>query len=263
MTLETPPTSPAPDEPAAARVCPRCGTALTPEQEWCLSCGADVGARVAATPRWRIPVAVVGVLVVAALAAVVLALVELARDDPQVAQTTPPPVVATPTATAPAGEQPAPGEQGSTPGAQVPEASDDQTAGQSTPTPTATPSPTTTGEGQSGNGQSASGQTGQTGNGQSAAGQAGAIADWPAGRTAWTVILESATSKSAAETKARDLSGQGVTVGVLHSDDFSSLRSGYWVVFSGQYDSRSAADDAATGLKSKVPEAYARHVVPG
>jgi hypothetical protein len=76
------------------------------------------------------------------------------------------------------------------------------------------------------------------------------------------VILESATSKSAADAKANELSSGGTTVGVLHSDDFSSLNKGYWVVFSGTYDSKSAADSALDGLKAKVPEAYVRHVVP-
>ena len=97
----------------------------------------------------------------------------------------------------------------------------------------------------------------------SGAGSSGAIASWPSGKTAWTVILESATSESAADAKANELAGQGTTVGVLHSDDYSSLKPGYWVVFSGQYDSQSAAQSAADGLKSQVPEAYARHVVPG
>ena len=48
-------------------------------------------------------------------------------------------------------------------------------------------------------------------------------------------------------------------MGVLESDDFSSLRKGYWVVFSGQYDSRSAAESAA---ESAGGEAYARRIVP-
>ena len=43
------------------------------------------------------------------------------------------------------------------------------------------------------------------------------------------------------------------------SDDFSSLRKGYWVVFSGQYDSRSAAETAAEDAGSG---AYARRIVP-
>ena len=59
-----------------------------------------------------------------------------------------------------------------------------------------------------------------------------------------------------AETKAR---AAGADAGVLHSDDFSSLREGYWVVFAGQYADLDAAQAAAKG---KGGDAYARRVVP-
>ena len=70
-------------------------------------------------------------------------------------------------------------------------------------------------------------------------------------------MLASTKSRSEAEKKARAAGGS--EVGVLHSDDFSSLRKGYWVVFSGQYDSRSGAESAA---ESAGGGAYARQVVP-
>jgi hypothetical protein len=272
MSLETPP---APPTEPATRVCPRCGASLTPDQEWCLNCGADVGVRVASTPRWRVPLILVGLLVAAALGAVVLALVELADDNnPQVAATpTAQPQAAAPTATPapspPAGEQPAPGEAGAT-GTPVPEASDDQTAtGQSSTgsTPENEGGNTSSGQGSTGqSGNTSSGQgstgTGSTGSGSSSGSGSVTVATWPAGKTAWTVILESATSKSAADQKAQELGADGTSVGVLHSDDFSSLNKGYWVVFSGQYDSKSSAQSALSGLTAKVPEAYVRHVVP-
>jgi septal ring-binding cell division protein DamX len=265
MTLETPPTQPTqPNEPAPApRACPRCGAGLAPDQEWCLNCGADVGARVAETPRWRVPIIIVGTLLVLALGAVALALIELADDDQQVAQAPPAQTAApTPTPTPPApptGEQPAPGEQGATPGATVPEASDDATAGgQSGST---TPTPENEGDSSTGQGQASPTATPSPG-ATTTPGSTGTIASWPSGKTGWTVILESATSKSAADAKANELSSDGTSVGVLHSDDFSSLNKGYWVVFSGTYDSKSQAESALDGLKAKVPEAYVRHVVP-
>ena len=70
-------------------------------------------------------------------------------------------------------------------------------------------------------------------------------------------MLASTTSRSEAEKKARAAGGSDV--GVLQSDDFSSLRKGYWVVFSGQYDSRSEAETAAEDAGSG---AYARRIVP-
>jgi hypothetical protein len=206
-------------------------------------------------------VIIVGTLLVLALGAVALALIELADDDQQVAQAPPAQTPATtPTPPAPpTGEQPAPGEAGATPGTTVPEASDDATAGDQSGTTTPTPE----NEGDSATGQATPTPTPSPGsNTDTGTGSTGTIASWPSGKTAWTVILESATSKTAADAKANELSSDGTSVGVLQSDDFSSLNEGYWVVFSGTYDSKSAADSALSGLKAKVPEAYVRHVVP-
>ena len=88
------------------------------------------------------------------------------------------------------------------------------------------------------------------------------IADWPAGKDAWTVVLESSATRSAAETRANELVQQGVPVGILESDDYSSLEPGRFVVFSGQYDSQRAADQALKDLTGQVEGAYVRHVVP-
>ena len=65
------------------------------------------------------------------------------------------------------------------------------------------------------------------------------------------------------EEAATQAESDGLTgVGILNSDDYSSLNPGYWVVFSGQYDTQSAAQSALSSLTSQVPEAYVRHVVP-
>ena len=91
----------------------------------------------------------------------------------------------------------------------------------------------------------------------------GAFAAWPAGTTAYTVILWSATTRQEAETKATALQSAGQSnLGILHSNDYSSLRSGYWVVFSGQYDDQQAAQDAAQAAQSAAPGAYAKQVKP-
>jgi hypothetical protein len=102
--------------------CPRCGTVLEPEQDWCLACGAPARTRLAATPNWRLPIAIVGSILVVAAVALVVAFAALTRDDGQVtapvpaapvqpnetpaaaptAVTTAAPADATPTATTPA-----------------------------------------------------------------------------------------------------------------------------------------------------------------
>jgi septal ring-binding cell division protein DamX len=219
--------------PATERACPRCGAPLAPDQEWCLSCGADVGARVAPTPRWRLPVALVGALLALLAGALILALVELSGDPQPVAKA--PGGEATATAT-PAG----------------PPADDGGAAAPATaiPEPTVTPQP----------GASATPQAGVTPQPRSTAtpATAGGLATWPTGKSAWTVVIASTRSRADAQRKARAAGGGG-GAGVLHSDDYSSLRKGYWVVFAGQYTTRKQAEAAAEG---RGQDAYARRVVP-
>ena len=228
------------------RACPRCGAELAPDQEWCLSCGNAVGTRIAPTPRWKLPVILVGTVLALLLAALVLSLVELGGDPQPVAKQPTPRATPTPSAapddgtaaasptTAP---QPSP-EAGTTP------------APGATPAPGSTPAPGAESEGPldaipTPGGTTAPGDTGS-----------GGLPSWPDGKTAWTVIIASTGSRAEAEKKAR---AAGADAGVLKSDDFSSLRKGYWVVFAGQYANQKAAQDAAEG---KGGDAYARRVVP-
>jgi hypothetical protein len=209
---ETPPQEP---EQTAERRCPRCASPLTPQQDWCLACGADVGARVVPAPSWRGPVAlVVGLLAIAALA-LILALVELAGDAEQVSEQ--PPGAATP--------------------APTPSVAATPTA---TPTFDSTTIPPATAD-------------------ESAMPE---VADWPDGKDAWTVVLETSQTREAAETRAKELAGQGVPVGVLDSDNYSSLQASTFVVFSGQYDSRRAATQALQDLADQVTGGYVRHIIP-
>jgi septal ring-binding cell division protein DamX len=193
------------------RRCPRCGSELTPQQEWCLQCGADVSSTIAAPPSWRGPVALVGGLLLIALLALVLALVELAGDAEQVGQAPAPTATPAPTTTV-------------------------------VPTPESTTIPPATDDG--------------------AAGTTPEIADWPAGKDAWTVVLEAASTREAAEARADELSQQGIAVGILESDQYPTLEPGKFVVFSGQYDSQRAADQALQDLSGQVEGAYVRHVSP-
>jgi hypothetical protein len=91
----------------------------------------------------------------------------------------------------------------------------------------------------------------------------GTFAEWPAGQTAYTVIMWSADTRQEAQTKAQAFQTAGATtLGILHSDDFASLRPGYWVVFSGTYDDLKQAQDAATAAQATAPGAYAKQVKP-
>ena len=221
------------------RACPRCGAALAPDQEWCLSCGTAVGTQVAPTPRWRLPVVLVSTLLALIAAALILALVELGGD--------PQPVAKAPT-NEPTATPAVPPEEGASPAETV------------APTPTVTPAPEGTtpddGSGPDPGTPEAEG-TLPGAPGAEPAPTDGGLATWPEGKRAWTVVLASTSSRAEAEKKAEDAGGGDV--GVLKSDDYSSLRKGYWVVFAGQYPSQGAAQSAAEGQGGG---AYARRVVP-
>jgi stage II sporulation protein D len=90
--------------------------------------------------------------------------------------------------------------------------------------------------------------------------------DWPAGRSGYTVVLDSipeSSGEKAARAEATNAARSGLpSVGVLRSSDFSSLRPGYWVVFTGVYGSAGQAAAAARTASGRYPAAYARQVTP-
>ena len=89
------------------------------------------------------------------------------------------------------------------------------------------------------------------------------IGSWPTGVTGFTVVLGVMPAKEAAKASATTIAATGIPVGLLHSNDYSSMRPGDWIVFSGTYTTRTQADAAATRLQAKgQPAAYAFAVVP-
>ncbi len=73
-------------------------------------------------------------------------------------------------------------------------------------------------------------------------------------------MLAAVRSESDARSAKSRVAGGGNPAGVLFSSDHSGLRSGYWVVFSGIYDSRSTAIGQAAKLRPEFPSAYARRI---
>ena len=217
---------PPPPPPPPAATCPNCGAPVGLDQDWCLNCGQALTTQVAAAGGWRTPIAIVAAVLLIAAAALVFAFVQLSgeanKDANKVAVVPSPTPTGTPAPSGPTGIIPT-GPSGTT--------------GPTGPLDTATPplvTPTPTSSG---------------------------VGSWPSGKTAYTVILFSETSKDAAKSKAQTVSSLP-DVGILHSDDFSSLRSGYWVVFSGQYDTVDQATKAADDAQSQAPGAYPKQVKP-
>jgi hypothetical protein len=87
------------------------------------------------------------------------------------------------------------------------------------------------------------------------------VATWPSGKSAYTLVLISAKKKKQAYAKAREAKSRGIDAGVLHSNDYSSLNPGYWVVFVGQYGSVAQARSHIDEYASKgFPGGYPRQV---
>jgi hypothetical protein len=90
---------------------------------------------------------------------------------------------------------------------------------------------------------------------------------WPAAKSGYTVVLlsvETSAGREGADKAPRNAIRAGLPdVGVLDSADFSSMRSGYYVVFSGVYDTIQEANSALGVARSSGYElAYPREITP-
>jgi len=107
----------------------------------------------------------------------------------------------------------------------------------------------------------ATGSTGSTGEASSAA----FTGDWPAGTSGYTVQLQTlpaaTTQPSAVEAAKTSATAKGAKeVGALKSEEFSSLPTGDYVVYSGVDHTKPEAEKALSGLKKSFPAATVIHV---
>jgi hypothetical protein len=224
---ELPPAANAPE----ALSCPNCGAPADDGQLMCLECGSRLALGYQRPPSWRLPAAVIGAVLLIAAIGVAIALAGVTGDANKTtaaAPTTP----AAPSQAAPADTPP--------------------TASTPTPAPTtstAAPAPPD------------SGATGGTAT--PAPAPADASTGWPPGKSAFTIVLASMTTKAEAEDKLAKAKAAGISgAAILHSDDFPTLNPGYWVVFDGQYDSVDQAQSQAASDRGKgeFSDAYPRFV---
>jgi hypothetical protein len=89
---------------------------------------------------------------------------------------------------------------------------------------------------------------------------------WPRDRRGWTIVLLSlpqANGRAAANAKAAEARRRGLRrVGVLDSGRYASLHPGYYVVFTGVFDSEAEAASALQRARAVFPAAYQREIVP-
>ncbi len=88
---------------------------------------------------------------------------------------------------------------------------------------------------------------------------------WPAGKDGYSIFLKSVPTsegRAKADAAAQRARNNGLSqVGVLNSSDFSSLRPGYWVTFTGIYDTQQQANAALPNARARgFPTAYTRPV---
>ncbi len=241
-----PPDEQAPPPPtptdAVGGECPRCGTPYDPFQEYCLECGLRLPVTSGLIPvlstawRRRIPWypgdwiwPVLAALVVATIAAGVAI---AATNDNGSSGTT----QALTNSTIPAGTNTTPPPAGTETGPE-PTTSVPTTTSPTESQPQPPPPP-------------ASG---------------GGLIEWPPGQNGWTIVLASvpqSAGRAAAVSEAQKAINAGLTdVGVLNSSSYSSLHSGYFVVFSGVYSSEKEARSGLDTAKGSYPQAYARQIV--
>jgi len=228
-----------PARPPAEPVCPRCGAPHEPGQEYCLECGyrlqpaSGLAGRLGAAWQRRfgwypgdwVWPVLLGFVIAVAGATAAIVLADAGAKNKTIVATE-------------GGPPHAPTTAPQTATVTLPSTS---TVGGPPVTPTEPPPPTTTAQ------------------------APGSLTPWPAGRSGFTVVLESlptSSGRSLALDRARAASRAGLPqVGVLDSSRYSSLHPGYYVVFSGVYGSLGQAQSAqATAAAKGFRLAYAREI---
>jgi hypothetical protein len=246
-----PPADPGPPPPPASPppapepgLCPRCGAPHDPYQEYCLECGirlpAPYGARrqeiwSSGSPLW-LWAALAALLLVALVAGAIVAVAATREDKESEPGTSIPVVLTSPSTTSTVGVLTQPPTVTINPPT--------TTFGTTSTIPTTTTTGTTT----------LVTTTTTTG-----------TVTWPANKNGYSIFLKSVPTsqgRSQADEAAQRARSQGLTqVGVLDSTNYNSLNPGYWVTFTGIYDTEQQAANALPNARSRgFPTAYVRRV---
>jgi hypothetical protein len=97
-----------------------------------------------------------------------------------------------------------------------------------------------------------------------AAAKPNALALWPVGTDAWSIVLASipkSQGRPAASALAAAAIQRGlIRVGILDSDRYASLHPGYWTVFAGVYETEPDANGALLRARAVSKTARVQHI---
>lgn len=249
------------EEPPEELRCANCDAPLEPDQTYCLECGAPTPRAPKLRRGGRTALIIAGALVILGLGAGALAWAVASDDDGGKTVTTTPTI---PTGSVPTNVVPT-STAGTATGGTLPTDTTATIPSGTGTLPTDTTGtggalPTTTADTSTAPAETTTEPTTTEGTTTSAGGGGGS--DWPSGTSGWTAIVASAKSRAPAEQKKSQLQSSGQPAGILLSSNYSSLNPGYYVVFSGVFQSRGAAAAQAEKVRAQFPGAYPRQITP-
>ena len=226
--------------PQAGTTCPTCGAAAETGALICLECGSRITLAYKRPPSWRVPAAVVTLIVLCVAAGAYFAIQALEDDAKQEVAALP---------------EPRSGEGESESGSEEP-------AGRtSEQQDTAAEQDARAKEAEARRKEAAKERAAREEAAQPSVG-GGGVRSWPEGEDAYTVVILAAEDRPSGTAFAKSAADAGTPAGVLRADDYPSLSAstGFFIVFVGSYPTQVKADQAAARLGQRFQGAYPQFV---
>ena len=211
--------------PETDSTCPTCGAPAERGQLICLECGSRITLSYRKPPSWRVPVAIIGLVMLLAAAGAYFGLNAVTDDAENEVNSKP--ARLDQAASNSGNTDKASADKDSTPNKGAKAKPKKKPKAKKKPKPE--PAPITT---------------------------AGGIQSWPRDRVGFTVVVLSAEDRPTARKFAASANKRGARLGVIRSDDFKSLPTGFYIVFSGSYKNRAQAEKAANKLGKRFSGAF-------